>query len=158
MLERLKPTTFFCGLGALVLGFSGQLFLVSGRLLFAAGFYLSALLLILSAFHKIPGPTIILSTVKGISFQNWSRLRFITVGCSMASSVLGFWLFTTNVAPILLWLLHLISIGLLIFSFVWVEVKKRLENQSVDMVGDRVSPGNFRHLCFAPLSFGPDPF
>jgi DNA-binding beta-propeller fold protein YncE len=130
MLDRLKPTSLFCGIGALLIGILGQLLLASGLVLFAVGFYILALFLFLWAFRKLPAPSVILSAVKEISFKNWPRWRYITAGCSIVFTALAFYLFSTSVLAIIPWLLHVSSIALLIISVIWVEgVKEKEEGE-----------------------------
>ncbi len=156
LIHKFKPVYFLCALCALVIGFTGQILLGDNQLVPAAVFYTLAVVLIIIAFRKQPGPNVAIPPFRPAPTVKWRRLGYVTGGLSVLSALLAFFLFTTSTPAVVPWLLHLTSLALLIVSIIWVDGIKRPEDRkksSLDKGGDRRFLGNFRHCrVYAPVS------
>jgi 4-amino-4-deoxy-L-arabinose transferase-like glycosyltransferase len=123
-------------LGVLALGLTGQLLLPTDNLLGAIFIGLAALLFVV-IFRNQPSPGSWL-TAEPWGRQpfnlNWSLVGKYAFGTAILFAVLAFWLFGEDVPSFYPWILHLLSIGLLIFSSIWINKLKNstevLDNQS----------------------------
>ncbi len=122
---------FLLSLTALLLGVAGQFMLRTERPLPIGAILiaLSALFFVI-AFWRQPGSGIRLNTetwiLKSPTLGQPRWIGVIALGLSILLAGLAFWLFGGVVPSIYPWILHLVSIGLLIFSGFWFNKCKAL--------------------------------
>lgn len=125
--ESIMPR-FLLSLCALILGVAGQYMLRENQLPLGAIFTGLAVLLFVIAFWRQSGPGIRLNTEPWIQRPSNLNQSFwigsVSLGSSILSAGLAFWLFGKDVPAIYPWLLHFASIGLLIFSSFWINKLK----------------------------------
>ncbi len=119
MTIKFSPVSFLIGLAALILSGAGQYLLKANHILLAIICFILAAGIFVFVFRKQPGPQIELSSLQPVQNGKWLRKEYITGGGAILFAALAFWMFTTSVPSIYPWLLHLISIALLVLSIVW---------------------------------------
>ncbi len=109
-------------LGALGFGVAGQFMLQTEKLLLIGALFvfLSALFfVVLYRNQSGPGDWLIIQPL-GRQLLNWNWRGAVTLGSAILFSGLAFWLFGEDIPAYYPWLLHRLSIGLLILSSFWL--------------------------------------
>ena len=131
---------FLLALFALIAGGAGQYMLLEDQLLWGAIFIGFAVLFFIIALRKQTGPDVKL-TLGTLAQQpldpKGTRWGLRALGLSILFAGLAFWLFGESIPAVYPWLLHLGSIGLLIFSSFWI-------NKAKDSVGTLEDQSNHR--------------
>jgi 4-amino-4-deoxy-L-arabinose transferase-like glycosyltransferase len=124
------------GMVALVVGVAGQYMLLANQLLIGAIVTGLAIILFVILFRKQSDHDSTFTEnlfIQKPMVSQGSPLGGIALGFAILFAGLAFWLFGTSIPSIFPWLLHLSSIGLLIFSCYWMNKFKAplriLENQ-----------------------------
>ncbi len=137
-------------LGVLVFGVAGQFLLQADELLIGAIFIGLSVLFFVVVFRNQSGPGIWLTTESwgpqpfNLNWSFWNKTIF---GTAILFACLAFWLFGEDVPAYYPWILHLLSIGLLIFSSFRINKFKTstgsLENQSNNKKWNLLELGSF---------------
>ncbi len=129
MTIKFSLESFLCGLVALILSGAGQFLLKANHILLAIICFILAALIFVFIFRKQPGPQVDLSSLQPVQNGKWLRKEYITGGGAFLFAALAFWMFTTSIPSIYPWLLHLISIALLVLSIVWAHGANNKEEE-----------------------------
>ncbi|MBV5349774.1 hypothetical protein JZU71_01000, partial [bacterium] len=137
-------------LGILVFGVTGQVLLRADKTLIGAIFTGLAALFFVAIFRNQAGPGSWLTTVpwgRQAFYLNWSFGGRNILGMAVLFACLAFGLFGEDIPAYYPWALHLLSIGLLIFSSFWINRFKTstgtLETQSNNKKWNWLEVGSF---------------
>ncbi len=115
-LTKYKLFRFFLGVAGLVIGITSQYLLTSNRPLLAAFLFALAVILIILALRKQPGPTVEISGFQPIESGEKLRWGYVAGGLAVILAILAFGLFASSVPSIYPWLIYLTSVAFIIVS------------------------------------------
>ena len=156
VIRKARPLYFLCALGALLVGVTGQLLLGNNQLVPAVVFYLFAVVLIIIAFRKQPGPNAVIPSFQPVQTGKWRQWGYVTGGLSVVSALLAFFLFTTSTPAVFPWLLHLASMALLIVSIIWIDGAKQSGDRK-SQTWTKVEIGTFLAIFAIARIYAPIP-
>jgi 4-amino-4-deoxy-L-arabinose transferase-like glycosyltransferase/sugar lactone lactonase YvrE len=129
MTRKISPVSFFFGLAALIFSGVGQFQLETHHIQLAIIYFILAIGIFVFIFRKQPGPQTNLSSLQPVLKGKRLHKVYITGGAAVLFSALAFWMFTTSIPSIYPWLLHFVSLALLVLSVVWAHSANSKEEE-----------------------------